>query len=242
GAGAGVPDRVGLPRGDDLGLAGQAAQRRGVQHTRPVTLEGGTPGALVGLGGPALDGRRVVSGGRGVVLVRGARGGGVGGGAFDGPTVVAGTAEGGGGGGLGWGRRPARGAGPRRGPRPPGAPGAGGGGSRGAGAGRQRRPGPGGAREVERGGETRAGGRRARRTAHRQGASRAAPRAGRKGGCAPERGADGAGTVRGRGPCGAVTVRGRGPCRAWDRAKRPVGTTTAGLRERAARFRPVRVS
>src|SRR5690606_40056278 len=43
--------------------------------------------------GPALDGRRVVSGGRDVVLVRGARGGGVRRETFHAPTVDAGTDE-----------------------------------------------------------------------------------------------------------------------------------------------------
>ena len=48
---------VALPRHDDLGLAGEPAQRRGVQHTRPVPVEGRATGALGRLGDPALVGR-----------------------------------------------------------------------------------------------------------------------------------------------------------------------------------------
>ncbi len=56
-------------------LPGEAAQRRGVQHACPVALEGGAARTLVGLGGPALDGRRVVPGGREVVRGRVGRAG-----------------------------------------------------------------------------------------------------------------------------------------------------------------------
>jgi len=48
------------PRCDHLGLAGQAAQGRGVQDAGAVALEGGAARSFVGFGCPAFDRRRVV--------------------------------------------------------------------------------------------------------------------------------------------------------------------------------------
>ncbi len=55
GARAGVPDGAALARRDDLGLAGEAAQGRGVQDAGAVALEGGAAGAFVRFGGVAGD-------------------------------------------------------------------------------------------------------------------------------------------------------------------------------------------
>ena len=67
GAGRGVDLRHRGARVDHLGLAGQPAQRGGVQHPCAVALEGGAAGPFVRLGHPALGGgfvvRRVVGGG-----------------------------------------------------------------------------------------------------------------------------------------------------------------------------------
>ncbi len=65
GAGAGVPGVGERAGGDDLGLAGQPAQRGGVQDPGAVALEGGAAGAFVGLGDPAFGVRVGVAQGAG---------------------------------------------------------------------------------------------------------------------------------------------------------------------------------